>query len=163
MLSKPNYNTSAEALGIVLLSKNFTLSTAESCTGGMIGAALTSIPGSSQWFRGGIIAYDNRIKISLLEVPEAILEKYGAVSEEVVLAMAEGAAKKLNTDCSISVSGIAGPDGGTEEKPAGLVFIGIYCNGKVEVFKNIFPGTRYDVRKQAVGKSIDYMINALGN
>lgn len=163
MSSKPSCNKQAETLGKLLLAKKLTLSTAESCTGGLIGAALTSIPGSSQWFRGGIIAYDNRIKISLLEVPEGILEKYGAVSEEVVLAMAEGAAKKLNTDCSIAVSGIAGPDGGTEEKPVGLVFIGIYCNGKVEVFKNIFPGTRQDVRKQAVGKSIDYMINALGN
>ena len=163
MLSKPSYKTNAEALGTLLLSKSLTLSTAESCTGGMIGAALTSVPGSSQWFHGGIIAYDNRIKISLLDVPETLLEKYGAVSEEVVSAMAEGAAKKLHTDCSIAVSGIAGPDGGTEEKPVGLVYIGVYCNSKVEVFKNIFPGRRDKVRKKAVEKSFDCMIGILGN
>ncbi len=163
MLSKPGYKTKAEALGKLLLLKNLTLSTAESCTGGMIGAATTSVPGSSSWFRGGIIAYDNRIKFSLLDVPEAILDKYGAVSEEAVSAMAEGAAKKLNTDCSIAVSGIAGPDGGTEEKPVGLVFIGIYCKGKVEVFKNVFPGRREEVREQAVEKSFDYLISILSH
>ena len=161
MSSKPSYKTNVEALGTVLLSKNLTLSTAESCTGGMIGAALTSVPGSSQWFCGGIIAYDNRIKISFLDVPETILEKYGAVSEEVVAAMAEGAARKLGTGCSIAVSGIAGPEGGTEEKPVGLVFIGIYCKGKLEVFKNVFPGSREEVRQQAVEKSFDYLIGIL--
>lgn len=161
MSSKPNYNTKADALGRLLLSRNLTISTAESCSGGMIGAALTSVPGSSQWFHGGIIAYDNRIKISLLDVPEPLLEKYGAVSEEVVSAMAEGAAKKLCTDCSIAISGIAGPDGGTEEKPVGLVYIGIYCNDEVEVFKNIFSGTREEVREQAVEKSIEYLVDLL--
>ena len=164
MSSKPAfYYKEAEALGRLLLSKRLTLSTAESCTGGMIGAAVTSVPGSSEWFRGGVIAYDNRIKMSLLNVPEAILDEHGSVSAEVVSAMAEGAAEKLNTDCAIAVSGIAGPDGGTEDKPVGLVFIGVYCKGKVEVFKTIFPGDREQVREQAVGKSIGYLVDLLTN
>ena len=163
MSSKPALYKEAETLGRLLLSKNLTLSTAESCTGGMFGAAVTSVPGSSEWFRGGIIAYDNRIKASLLNVPEAILDTHGAVSAEVVSAMAEGAARKLNTDCAIAVSGIAGPDGGTEDKPVGLVFIGIYCKGTVKVFKNIFSGDREQVREQAVEKSIGCLVNLLAN
>ena len=161
MSSKPAFYKEAEALGRLLLSKRLTLSTAESCTGGMIGAAITSVPGSSEWFRGGVIAYDNQVKMSLLNVPEAILDKHGAVSAEVVPAMAEGAAVRLNTDCAIAVSGIAGPDGGTEDKPVGLVFIGVYCKGKVEVCKNIFSGSREDVRKNATDKSLKYLIKIL--
>ena len=161
MFSKPALYKEAQALGRLLLSKRLTLSTAESCTAGMIGAALTAVPGSSAWFRGGIIAYDNSIKISLLCVPEAMLNKHGAVSAEVVSAMAESAAEKLNTDCAISVSGIAGPNGGTEDKPVGLVFIGVYFRGKVEVFRNVFSGGREQVREQAAGKSIECLINVL--
>lgn len=162
MSSKPAfYYKEAEALGRLLLSKRLTLSTAESCTGGMIGAAVTSVPGSSEWFRGGVIAYNNRIKMSLLNVPEEILEKHGAVSAEAVSAMAKGAAGRLNTDCAIAVSGIAGPDGGTEDKPVGLVFIGVYCKGKVEVFKNIFSGSREDVRENATDRSLKYLIKIL--
>ncbi len=161
MSSKHNCKVLAETLGSELLNRKFTLSTAESCTGGMIGAAITATPGSSAWFRGGIIAYENRIKQSLLDVPGETLEKHGAVSRETVAAMVSGAANKLGTDCAIAVSGIAGPDGGTAEKPVGLVYIGIYCEGDVTVEKNVFSGDREEVRLQTVEKGLHLCIKKI--
>ncbi|CAM3773546.1 CinA family protein [Litorimonas haliclonae] len=105
--------------------RDLTIATAESCTGGLIGAAITSIPGSSAPFKGGIIAYDNAVKANQLDVPEAIIETHGAVSEEVAEAMAQGVLTALETDLAISVTGIAGPGGGSEEKPIGTVWIGL--------------------------------------
>ncbi len=154
MSLKPSCKQLAEALGRELLKRKYTLSTAESCTGGMIGAAITAIPGSSAWFRGGIIAYENAIKIAHCNVPEKLIRKSGAVSEETVSAMAEGVAQNLKTDCAIAVSGIAGPDGGSEEKPVGLVFIGVYCRGNREVFRNVFSGDREAVREQVVEEGL---------
>jgi nicotinamide-nucleotide amidase len=104
---------------------NATLSTAESCTGGYIAHLITSIPGSSDYYHGSIIAYHNNIKQALLGVKETVLQDFGAVSREVVIAMAEGARKKLGTDYAISTSGIAGPDGGSPEKPVGTVWIAV--------------------------------------
>jgi PncC family amidohydrolase len=124
----------------------------------MIGAAITAVPGSSNWFKGGIIAYENTIKKSLLDVPEKVLNIYGAVSEEAVFVMAKTATEKLNTDCSIAISGIAGPDGGSKDKPLGLVFIGICFKEDVKVFKHVFSGTRSEVREQAVLKSLQYLM-----
>jgi len=117
----------AEAQKIVTLASEHdaTIGTAESCTGGLIGAAITSIPGSSTTFKGGIIAYDNKIKHKLLEVPPGMLHKYGAVSREVARAMAMGAIKALNVDIAVSVTGIAGPGGGSPEKPIGTVWMGL--------------------------------------
>ena len=105
-------------------AKTITIGTAESCTGGLIGAAITSISGSSACFHGGIIAYDNRIKQENLGVQKATLEGYGAVSSQTAKAMAEGAIRTLSVDMAVSVTGIAGPGGGTEEKPVGTVWIG---------------------------------------
>lgn len=158
MESAPTCKDLAGSLGTLLISKGFTLSTAESCTGGLIGATVTSIPGSSAWFRGGIIAYDNTVKVGLLNVPQAILDTHGAVSEETVFFMAKGVAQNLKTDFSIAVTGIAGPDGGTEEKPVGLVYIGILCSKKVDVFTHIFHGDREQVREQTVSNSLGYLI-----
>lgn len=110
--------------------RNLTLATAESCTGGLIGAAITSIPGSSAPFKGGIIAYDNTVKAKQLNVPEAIIETHGAVSEEVAKAMAQGVLTALETDLAISVTGIAGPGGGSDKKPVGTVWIGIAQKGQ---------------------------------
>jgi PncC family amidohydrolase len=112
------------ALAAALTARHWTLATAESCTGGLIGAAITDLPGASAYFLGGIIAYDNRIKNQLLGVPETILAAHGAVSAQTVEAMAAGARRQLSADCAIAVSGVAGPDGGTPEKPVGLVYIG---------------------------------------
>jgi len=115
--------------------KNMTIATAESCTGGLIGAAITSIPGSSKPFKGGIIAYDNKVKHKLLGVPPGMIAKYGAVSREVARAMAQGAVDALNVDMAVSVTGIAGPGGGSEDKPVGMVWMGlaVKTDDKVDV------------------------------
>ncbi len=114
-----------EIVGKLLKNSNKTLSTAESCTGGTIAKMITSIPGSSTYFKGSVVAYANEIKSGLLGVPVDMLEKHGAVSKEVVEQMALGARDRLNTDYSIATSGIAGPDGGTTDKPVGLVWIAV--------------------------------------
>lgn len=112
-----------KCIGQILKLKNLTLSTAESCTGGNISARITSIPGSSVYYKGSVIAYDNAVKVDLLRVSPKTLEKYGAVSRETVIEMVKGAMSTLKTDCAIAVSGIAGPDGGTLEKPVGTIWI----------------------------------------
>jgi nicotinamide-nucleotide amidase len=108
---------------MMLKSKNLTITTAESCTGGLIASMLTSIGGSSESFEAGFVTYSNRIKNSLLNVPESLLEEHGAVSQSVVIAMAQGALEKSSADLAIAVSGIAGPGGGSLEKPVGTVWI----------------------------------------
>ncbi|MDR2727875.1 MAG: CinA family protein, partial [Chitinispirillales bacterium] len=122
----------AAALGSLLKRKSLTLAVAESCTGGLIGGAVTSVSGSSDYFLGGVISYDNRIKSDILGVSAHDLEKYGAVSGQVVCAMAYGVAKLFKCDCSVSVSGIAGPGGGTKEKPVGLVYFGAFFRGQTQ-------------------------------
>ena len=132
----------AEELGKLLLEKGLTLSTAESCTGGGIASVITSISGSSEYFKGGIVAYANEVKTALLGVSETTLEKHGAVSEETVQEMAKGAMKSMKTSCAIATSGIAGPGGGSEEKPVGLVWIGVSSQMGTETVKMTFRGDR---------------------
>ena len=122
-------------IGNLLREKNLTVSTAESCTGGSIAAKLTSVPGSSDYFKGGIVAYSNEIKESLLGVSSETLKKQGAVSEETVIEMVKGAMKALKTDCAVSTSGIAGPDGGTKEKPVGTVWIAAAYKNEIRTMK----------------------------
>ena len=127
-----------------------TLVTAESCTGGGIGAALTAIPGSSRVYKGGIISYTNWVKNRILGVPEELLEQFGAVSEPVALAMAEGARKSLQADVAVSVTGLAVPDGDDRGTPVGTVFIG-YCDAEKScVQKFSFEGNRRQVQKEAI-------------
>lgn len=145
----------------LLSIKNLTLSTAESCTGGLIGGAITDIPGSSRHFRGGVIAYDNQVKEALLKVPHDILVKHGAVSGATVLAMAEGAAALLETDCAISVSGIAGPEGGTPQKPVGLVFIGVTVRDQSWSFEHNFTGDRKEIRESIVDAALEHLADIL--
>ena len=126
------------------------LATAESCTGGMIGAHLTGIPGSSAVYKGGIISYTNEIKQKLLGVPEEILTQFGAVSAPVAEAMAFGAKKALNADIAVSVTGLAGPGGDDYGNPVGTVYIG-YCDASCCLSRHYrFDGDREEVRKQAV-------------
>ena len=132
-----------------LRGQGYTLGTAESCTGGMIAAAITDLPGSSQIFSGSIVSYSNEIKTRLLGVPQDILEKHGAVSSECVRAMVTGAAKALETDAAIAVSGIAGPDGGTAEKPVGLVYIAAQLHNEIIVAEYNLSGNRDIVRERA--------------
>ena len=124
-----------ERIGELLKSKNLSLSTAESCTGGSIAALVTSVPGSSEYFNGGIVAYSNEVKMSLLHVSAETLEKYGAVSRETVIEMVKGAMKALKTDCAVATSGIAGPGGGTAEKPVGTVWIAAAYKNEIVTFR----------------------------
>ncbi|RLD50540.1 MAG: competence/damage-inducible protein A [Bacteroidetes bacterium] len=130
-----------DAIAEILKNSNLTVSTAESCTSGNIARLITSVPGSSSYFKGGIAAYSNDVKTALLKVSEETLEKYGAVSKEVVEQMVKGQLELFNTDYGIAVSGIAGPDGGTEEKPVGTTWIAIGNNEKIIAKKYTF-GTR---------------------
>lgn len=145
-----------------LAASGRTLSVAESCTGGLIGGAVTAIPGSSSAFRGGVIAYANEIKQRVLGVPNDILAAHGAVSAETVRAMADGAAKVTGSDYAVSVSGIAGPEGGTPQKPVGLVFIGLRTPGKTEAFEYRFEGDRESVRLQAAEAALSRVAEAVG-
>ena len=135
-----------------------TLATAESCTGGMIGAALTDVPGSSKVFKGGIISYTNEIKQNLLAVDGELLKTQGAVSAPVARAMAEGARKLMNADIAVSVTGLAGPDGDEFGNFVGTVFIG-YADGKTSfAVKFRFFGSRGEVRAQATEKALQMIL-----
>jgi nicotinamide-nucleotide amidase len=139
-----------ETLEIVLIKqltyKGLTISTAESCTGGLIWETLTRVSGSSLVFKGGFIVYSNEAKIRFLNIDENLLQSKGAVSSEVAYNMAINVAKKFETPLSIAVTGIAGPTGGSSEKPVGLVYIGIFLNNNCSVFRHIFYGNRQDIR-----------------
>jgi nicotinamide-nucleotide amidase len=130
-------------------SQGVRLAVAESCTGGLLGARITDVPGSSDVFVGGVIAYDNALKMDLLGVPETLLAEHGAVSEPVARAMAEGAARRFGVTAAISVTGVAGPGGGTPEKPVGTVWIGCSYNGTVDTRRSLFPGSRHEIRARA--------------
>ena len=137
-----------EEIGCLLRSANLTLSTAESCTGGGVAARITSVPGSSDYFMGGIVAYANEVKRELLHVSMETLEKRGAVSRETVIEMAKGAMKTLKTDCAIATSGIAGPGGGTLEKPVGTIWIAVaYKNEIVTKCQTGDEGRENNVKK----------------
>lgn len=137
-------------IGNMLKKLGWTISTAESCTGGLISKAITDTPGSSVYFMGSAITYSNISKEKLLGVAPQTLEKFGAVSEQTALEMAQGCAKLFGTDCAISTTGIAGPDGGNIEKPVGLVFIGILSPKGTKIYRQVFSGTRQDVRQRTL-------------
>jgi len=134
--------TLEEVIGILLSDNHLTLSTAESCTGGKIASLITSVPGSSAWFRGSVVAYDNSIKTSLLFVDAETIRLHGAVSEETAVAMALGIRKLTGTDYSVAVTGIAGPAGGTPEKPVGTVWIAVASDSGVVAEKHCFADNR---------------------
>lgn len=152
-----NNQTIEELVIKMLINNNETLAVAESCTGGGLAAALTKIPGSSKVFSGGIIAYNNSIKQELLGVAEEIITKYGAVSSQVVEAMSEGVQKKFNVNWAISISGIAGPSGGSEAKPIGLVKFCIKGPNKIVTWEENFGSykTRKDIQKLSVLNALD--------
>lgn len=143
--------TLSTALGEQLAARKLVITTAESCTGGLIAAALTEVPGSSGWFEQGIVSYSNRVKHELLDVPLAVFETDGAVSEACVCAMASGALRRANADVAIAVSGIAGPDGATPGKPVGTVWLAwAFAGQEVTAASFHFAGDRTSVRAHAV-------------
>lgn len=145
-----------------MLANGLWLATAESCTGGLIAAACTALPGSSRWFERGFVTYSNEAKQQMLGVPAGIIEQFGAVSSETVMAMAFGALAHSNADIAISVSGIAGPDGGTEAKPVGTVWFGLARKGvDVEARVMHFRGERAAVREQALEFALQWLLESL--
>lgn len=147
-------------LGTALLARNARLAVAESCTGGGLGTAITDQAGSSAFFLGGVIAYDNRLKIALLGVPATVLAAQGAVSLEVAKRMAAGCRERLSADLAISITGIAGPGGGTADKPVGLVFIGVATPTMAAARQFLFPGDRALVRRRAVEEALQIALDA---
>lgn len=145
-----------------LAETNNILVTAESCTGGMIAAAITDLSGSSSIFDRGFVTYSNEAKMDSLGVKAETLEKYGAVSEHTAKEMAQGALKNSNATIAISVTGIAGPTGGSDEKPVGLVYIGLCKNDETPLaFKNIFKGDRSEVRVQTLDTALNLILKNL--
>jgi len=140
----------AFSLGELLRSRRQIIATAESCTGGLIASALTEIPGSSEWFAQGLVTYSNNAKQKLLGVPALIFDQHGAVSEACVHAMAAGALRSSGADVAVAVSGVAGPGGGSVEKPVGTVWLAWGMKSGIETQCYMFHGTRNMVRRQAV-------------
>lgn len=147
----------------LLEEKRLHVATAESCTGGLIAGTLVNVPGISAWFGEGYVTYSNEAKEKLLGVSHETLVTYGAVSEQTAKQMAEGVAKAAGVEVSIVSTGIAGPDGGTDEKPVGLVYLGCFCNGVLCVEKHIFDGDRAQVRMQSVRAALILLKSMLAN
>ena len=148
----------AARLGEALHARQLQVTTAESCTGGGIAEAITRIAGSSQWFEAGYVTYSNRQKSLQLDVPDALFATVGAVSREVVEAMARGACKRSGASLAVAVSGIAGPDGGTPDKPVGTVWLAWQAEGRVFSCRCQFPGDRQMVREHTVLRALEGLL-----
>ena len=150
-----------QILGNTLKDRGLTLSVAESCSGGYIAHLLTNIAGSSAYFKGGVVSYANSAKMNLLNVNKSTLDTYGAVSQEVVEEMAKGAIEAFNTDCAIAVTGIAGPDGGTAEKPVGTVWICTICNNTMVTKMYSFGKSRENNKRRSAVMAMVQMLRCM--
>ena len=145
-----------------LIKKKLKVSFAESCTGGLLSSSITSISGSSKVFNLGLITYSNKAKVNILKVPNKIIEKYGAVSKECCLSMVKNLSKISKANISISITGIAGPDGGTKLKPVGLVYIGVKKGNKIITKKNLFKNkNRISIQKITVSTALNIIDNII--
>jgi len=145
----------------LLLQNNLTIATAESCTGGLLGAVFTSIPGSSTFYKGGFVVYSNDLKIKLLNIEEKIINNFGAVSKECSEAMANSLQFLTNANINISITGIAGPDGGTPDKPVGTIFSTFIFNNKKNTYHFKFNGTRNQIREKIIKKILEELFKFL--
>ncbi|NPA75141.1 MAG: CinA family protein [Euryarchaeota archaeon] len=141
----------------LIKDKKLKLATAESCTGGLLGSTITDVPGASAYYLGGVISYSNDAKINILGVKKETIERYGAVSEQCAKEMARGVAELFGADIAIATTGIAGPSGGTTQKPVGTVFIAYYLFGVVDVEKRKFDGSRREIKR----KIAEHALNVL--
>jgi PncC family amidohydrolase len=148
-------------IGKLLREKDLTITTAESCTGGLIANRITNVSGASDYFEAGFITYSNRAKTIFLSVPENVIKKRGAVSPEVARLMAEGARKATGGGIGLAVTGIAGPSGGTEEKPVGTVYIGLSCGFGTFVRHFLFKGTRGKIKNQSSEAALTFVLDCL--
>ena len=147
--------------GELLIAGGLHLAVAESCTGGLIGHLITNVPGSSNYYLGSVTAYANQAKVRLLGVDPTTLEQYGAVSAETVIEMARGIRQVLSAEVGLAVSGIAGPDGGTPEKPVGLVWIGLSAPGMEQAWHYLWPGDRLQVKEQTAQQALQLLVDYL--
>lgn len=145
-----------------LRARNARLVVAESCTGGLLSGRITAVPGASNVFIGGVVAYDNVVKSGTLDVPPELLEAHGAVSEEVVRAMAEGVQRQFAVDAALAITGIAGPTGGTPEKPVGTIWLAARLGTEARALKRIFPGDRAEIRARAAQAALDLLRRLIG-
>ncbi len=153
-----------EKLAALLINRNLTMTTVESCTGGGIGASFTAVSGSSNWYEYGFITYSNKAKVALVKVSQKTLNEYGAVSRQTVTEMAEGALIQASADIALAVSGIAGPDGGSKDKPVGTVYIGCTVKNSTTstiVQHHIFKGDREAIRGATIKAAIELAIELL--
>ncbi len=154
--------TLAEVVGMRLAERGKTLAVAESCTGGWLAKLITDVPGASRYFTRGWVTYSNQAKVAELDVPASLIEKHGAVSQPVAEAMAQGARSQAAADYGVGITGIAGPDGGTEAKPVGLVYISVDLEGQVHTVREVFPWERSFVRLRAAQTALDILRRRLG-
>ena len=152
----------AKKLTELLISKNMAIAVAESCTGGLLSSSLTSIPGASSYFNCGFITYSNESKIKMLNVDSQTIELFGAVSERVAYEMAVGAGQHSQSDLAISVTGIAGPSGGTAEKPVGMVCFGFYVEGEVSTTTQFFSGVRSEIVSESIAFALTELTSKIG-
>ena len=157
-LSPSTTDATVQALATVLLQRGWMMATAESCTGGMIAAACTDLPGSSRWLERGFVTYSNAAKTELLGVPAALIATHGAVSEPVARAMATGAAERAGVQASVAVTGVAGPDGGSADKPVGTVWFGWWVHGQAHTARMQFAGDRAAVRQQTRDHALQQLL-----
>jgi len=150
-----------EKIAKILLKQNKTIAIAESCTGGLLANRLTNVSGASAFFWLGLIAYDNKAKIKLLNIPATLIKEHGAVSLPVAELMAQNVLKILNTHLGVSITGIAGPSGGTKAKPVGLVFIAVADQKKVLSRQFLFNGPRLSIKNQAANKALEMLLCAI--
>lgn len=150
-----------EQVFLQLKDRHMKVSFAESCTGGLLAGRLVNVPGSSEVFEEGYVTYSNEAKQRLLDVSSEALENYGAVSRQVAEQMARGAAKRSGAQAAVGVTGIAGPDGGTHQKPVGLVYIGCFVDHEAVVTENHFDGSRIEVREQAVEAALKLLLDCI--
>ena len=148
-------------VGEILRKRGLTLAVAESCTGGLLSSLITDVPGSSDYFRGGVVAYSNEVKERVLGVPRKILETVGAVSPECARAMAEGVRRLTNADLALATTGIAGPTGGTPQKPVGLVYVALAHPDGTEVREHRFAGTRRGNKYSAAHGALELLLEFL--
>lgn len=156
-------NNIEEQVYELLKLHNITLTTAESATGGMIASTLINVPGISEFFQEGYVTYSNNAKVKMIGVDGSLIDTFGVVSKEVAENMAISAAKTAGTDAALSVTGVAGPDGGTKDCPVGTVYIGCYLEGQTLVEHHIFAGNRIEVRKKAANRALTLLIEQIKN
>ena len=152
-----------QQVAAALTSSKLSIACAESCTGGLLTGVLTAVSGSSAYLQGAVIAYANEVKESFLGVQSRTLAQYGAVSAETAREMASGIRKRMNTDIGVSVTGLAGPEGGTAYKPVGLVYIAVSGNQGTRIIEKIFQGSRSDIRQQAVEAALTMVLDYISS